>query len=146
MKARAIIGWALRLMVGGCFVWAASLKLRDPVALFTAVESYRVVDAGTARWVSLGLPWLELWVGVGLWLPWTRRGSAWIIGALLLGFMALHTSAWCRGLDVNCGCFGATSGPAGYGVLLVRNGLLLAGVMVLMYQDRAARRKGRLVV
>ena len=66
MNSRFWIGLLLRVVLGVAFVWAAASKLRDPLAFATAVESYQVVGADWARWVALGLPWLELWAGLGL--------------------------------------------------------------------------------
>ena len=143
MSVRFVIEWTLRLIVGLCFVWAASAKLLDPVAFLSAVESYQVVEAETARWVALILPWLELWAGIGLALPWLRWASGWILGLLLLGFMVLHSSAWWRGLDVDCGCFGTLDGGSTYAYLLVRNGMLLLGVAVLICMEMDGRGKKR---
>lgn len=146
MRARFYIAWTLRVLLGVSFVWAAGSKLRDPQAFAAVVESYRVVGPELSRWVALGLPWLELWVGVSLALPWLRWGSSWILGVLLLGFMGLHVSAWMRGLNVDCGCFGFSESGADYAFLLVRNGMLLLGVVVLicMEMDRWSneRREG----
>jgi uncharacterized membrane protein YphA (DoxX/SURF4 family) len=136
MKARFWIALLLRLFLGFAFVWAAMLKLRDPLAFATAVESYQVVSAGWARWVALGLPWLELWAGLGVFFPGLRRASVWIVGMLLLGFIGLHLSAWWRGLEVDCGCFGSSGPATAYTILLVRNSLLLLGAAILIYWNR----------
>ena len=145
MNSRFWIGLLLRVVLGVAFVWAAASKLRDPLAFATAVESYQVVGADWARWVALGLPWLELWAGLGLLFPGVRRGSAWVIGLLLLCFMGLHLSAWLRGLEVDCGCFGSMGLMAPYAVLLVRNGLLLLGAVILICWDRERGIEGRVV-
>ncbi|NCG07958.1 MAG: hypothetical protein GWO81_00040 [Verrucomicrobia bacterium] len=146
MRARFYIAWTLRVLLGICFVWAAGSKLRDPLGFAAAVESYRVVGSELSRWVALGLPWLELWAGIGLALPWLRWGSNWILGVLLLGFMGLHASAWMRGLNVDCGCFGFSESAANYAFLLIRNGMLLLGIVVLICMEMDAwtneRREG----
>ena len=123
-----------RLLVAGVFVIAALPKIQDPVTFASSVVAYRVVGPELSGWVALLLPWLELMIGLGLLLPLLRRISGALISMLLLAFIGLHCSAWARGLDIDCGCFGAESGEASshYRWLILRNaGLLLAAALVL---------------
>jgi hypothetical protein len=108
------------------------------------VEGYHVVTANLAIWIALALPWLELIIGFGLLIPQIRRGSNLIIALLLIIFIALHASAWARGLDINCGCFDAheSEKTPGYLWLILRNiGLLTACIFVLIrdWQHRVRR-------
>ncbi|CAI8280409.1 MAG: Uncharacterised protein [Opitutia bacterium UBA7350] len=135
MKSRTIIRWILRLLLGICFVWAAASKFQDPLAFAAAVASYEVISGIWARGVVLVLPWLELWVGIGLMIPGLKRGSAWVVWFLLLGFIGLHLSAWWRGLNIECGCFGAMGMLSGYGMLFARNSLLLLGATILIFLE-----------
>ena len=96
-----------RLTLSAAFILAALPKIQDPAAFAISVEGYHVVTANLAMWIALVLPWLELVAGFGLLIPQIRRGSNLIIALLLVVFIALHASAWARGLDINCGCFNA---------------------------------------
>lgn len=127
-----------RLIVAGAFVMAALPKIQDPVAFSTSVSAFRVTDAGLSSWVALLLPWLELVIGIGILLPIIRRTSGALIALLLLLFIALHASAWMRGLDISCGCFGAETGEAttDYRWLILRNLLLLGATILVLQQDR----------
>jgi putative oxidoreductase len=127
-----------RLALAGVFVTAALPKIEDPVAFASSVGAFRIIDSELSAWVALLLPWLELVIGLGILLPAIRRTSSILVGLLLLLFIALHLSAWMRGLDISCGCFGAETGEASadYRWLILRNLLLLGAVTVVHKQDR----------
>ena len=133
-----------RLILSAAFILAALPKIQDPAAFAISVEGYHVVTANLAMWIALVLPWLELVAGFGLLIPQIRRGSNLIIALLLVLFIALHASAWARGLDINCGCFNAheSEKTPGYLWLILRNiGLLAACICVLIrdWQHRVWR-------
>ena len=133
-----------RLILSAAFILAALPKIQDPAAFAISVEGYRVVTAKLAMWIALMLPWLELVAGFGLLIPQIRRGSNLIIALLLIVFIALHVSAWARGLDINCGCFNAheSEKTPDYLWLVLRNiGLLAACIFVLIrdWQHRVLR-------
>ena len=133
-----------RLVVSATFILAALPKIQDPAAFAISVEGYRIATDNLAMWIALALPWLELVAGFGLLIPQIRRGSNLIIGLLLIVFIALHASAWARGLDINCGCFNAheSEKTPDYLWLILRNiGLLAACIFVLIrdWQHRVRR-------
>ena len=133
-----------RLILSAAFILAALPKIQDPAAFAISVEGYHVVTDNLAMWIALVLPWLELVAGFGLLIPQIRRGSNLIIALLLVLFIALHASAWARGLDINCGCFNAheSKKTPGYLWLILRNiGLLAACICVLIrdWQHRVWR-------
>ena len=133
-----------RLVVSAAFILAALPKIQDPAAFAVSVQGYRIVTANLAMWIALALPWLELVTGFGLLIPQIRRGSALVITLLLIAFIALHASAWARGLDINCGCFNAheSEKTPDYLWLILRNiGLLTACIFVLIrdWQHRVRR-------
>ncbi len=133
-----------RLILSAAFILAALPKIQDPAAFAISVEGYHVVTANLAMWIALMLPWLEQVAGFGLLIPQIRRGSNLIIALLLIVFIALHASAWARGLDINCGCFNAheSEKTPDYLWLVLRNiGLLTACIFVLIrdWQHRVRR-------
>ena len=124
-----------RLIVSAAFILAALPKIQDPAAFAISVEGYRIVNDNLAMWIALALPWLELVAGFGLLIPQIRRGSNLVIALLLIVFIALHASAWARGLDINCGCFTAheSEKTPDYLWLVFRNiGLLTACIFMLI--------------
>ena len=142
INAKAYLVLVARLVVAGAFILAALPKIQDPVAFASSVEAYRVVGSALSAWTALILPWLELVIGVGLLAPQIRRGSALLSVGLLLLFIVLHASAWVRGLDISCGCFGETEAEntPNYHWLILRNlGLLLAISLVFIRDLRNPR-------
>lgn len=87
--------------------------------------------------IAVYVPWLELIVG---WMLLWRKCYA---GALLLAagfsvvFLAAIVSAWARGLDITCGCFGSSANATDYPRHLALNVLMLAGVAGLAWLQRA---------
>lgn len=137
ISSKALLLLIGRLALAWVFIWAAIPKLQDPVAFSASIEGYRIVSGSLAMWAAIILPWLELVVGLGLITPWLRQASAGTMASLLLLFVALHASAWARGLDINCGCFGESTESPGYHWLILRN---LALLSITIFILRAPRR------
>lgn len=130
---REVIHWsdrwrepAVRWLAGGIFAAAGTLKALDPGSFLQAVENYRLLPHAAAVAVAFYLPWLEIFCGAGLMLKRLHAGALALLAAMTLVFIAALLSAWSRGLNIDCGCFGASGGPAHYGVALGRDLLLLA--------------------
>ena len=126
-----------RLVLAAVFLMAALPKIQDSVAFAGSIEGFRVIPVLLTAWVALILPWLELVVGFGLLMPQLRRSSALIVSGLLIVFIILHASAWARGLNIDCGCFGLheTVEPPKYLWLITRNTLLLLASVAVFRRD-----------
>jgi putative oxidoreductase len=118
---------AFRLILAGVFLWAGLLKLADPRAFAVDVRSFHLVSDPWVAWIALGLPWLEIFASLALMAaPWRLAGAT-ALGGMLLIFLGGILSAWARGLDISCGCFGAMgTGKSNYAFLIARNLALLA--------------------
>lgn len=99
-----------RLLVGGVFLVAGVLKLPDPAAAVRAVRAYRLLPESLVAPVAFGLPVIEIAVGLALILGVFVRTAAVVSAVLLVVYMAGIGSAWARGLQIDCGCFGS-GGP-----------------------------------
>ncbi|MGJ8652825.1 MAG: MauE/DoxX family redox-associated membrane protein [Opitutaceae bacterium] len=131
-----LISIVARLSVAGTFIMAALPKIQDPVAFTTAIQGFQVIDGALAQWIAVFLPWFELMIGLGLLIPALRRASGLCIALLLISFIGLHASAWIRGLDIACGCFGKEMEPTtDYRFLIFRNLLLLIATLWLIWRD-----------
>lgn len=105
---------ATRIALGGIFIYAALLKIADPVAFAGSVAAYRILPYFASYLAAATLPFLELSCGLLLVSGYRVRGGAVIIAALNLVFMVALASALVRGLDIDCGCFkqgGAKTSP-----------------------------------
>src|SRR5216684_8869901 len=94
-KILRAVALALRIALGGIFVYAAWSKLKDPWALFAmAIDSYQVLPMWAVEWLARTLPWLELLIGalliVGRWM----RISTVATSFMLLVFLGLMVRAY----------------------------------------------------
>jgi len=132
----ALLTLIVRLVVAGVFAFAALPKIKDPVAFAASIHDYQFIDGALVSWTAVILPWLELTIAVGILIPTIRRASAACIGLLLIAFISLHASAWQRGLDISCGCFGTATQPTtDYPLLILRNLALLVAAAWVLWRD-----------
>ena len=123
----------LKVILGVIFVFAGALKVRDPEAFKNAIESVRVLPVVFTKPLAYLLPWLEIWAGGAIASEKFRLGAPVLVASLLIAFLAVIASAWIRGLDINCGCFGDLF-PSGtsFGTLIARNLALLAAAVSIL--------------
>jgi len=65
-----------------------------------------------------------------------RQGGLLLLNAALVGFFIAIGSAWWRGLDITCGCFGGDAAKSDYTELFIRDGLLLTLGLALMWMHQ----------
>ena len=133
----------LRLGFGGMLVLSGLLKLRDPSGFAVEIANFQLVPA-LAPYLAASLPATEIVLGLGLvFLPASWRPAA-IAGVvlLLLVFTVAVGSAYLRGINIACGCFGG-GGDAIGPLTLARNLSLLAAVAALLALEARSRRQRR---
>ncbi|MBL9131821.1 MAG: hypothetical protein JNG86_11510 [Verrucomicrobiaceae bacterium] len=121
-----ILNRLLHLVFGGVFVYAGVVKAWDPRAFLDDVRSFDLLGDPWAAWLAMGLPWLEILAGLAVITSVLRRGGLLILNGALLGFLGAICLSWYRGIDIRCGCFGASTATSNYIELIVRDVLLLA--------------------
>jgi len=131
LKNRAILV-VFRLVLGGLFVYAGVVKVVDPLDFAQNIRNYRLVGQSLSFIAAVVLPWLEILAGIALAAGIWKRASALIITGLLVFFILLTLVTIARGLDVECGCFGALSRKSGFGVILEDLGMLFMGLCLLV--------------
>jgi uncharacterized membrane protein YphA (DoxX/SURF4 family) len=112
MQGTGWIGVAARLIVGGVWLAAGLLKIPDPTENVRAVRAYQLLPESLVPMVGHALPVLEILVGVCLIVGLLVRANAVLSAILLVAFIVGISSAWARGLSIECGCFGGGGGPA----------------------------------
>lgn len=126
---------AARLALGGVFVVAGALKIPDPAAAERAVRAYQLLPEVLVPPVAFGLPVLEIAVGLALLLGVYVRTAAIASAVLLVVFLAGVISAWSRGLQIDCGCFGdggvVPAGATAYPSEVARDVVLLIAALAL---------------
>jgi uncharacterized membrane protein YphA (DoxX/SURF4 family) len=152
---RAVI-WIGRLVLGGIFVYAGISKLIFPnihlwpmfVLRFSIsvnlssfaqqVESYKLLSPEGASLVAHTLPFVEIVLGLLLFIGWQLRIWASLITLLTLGFLTVVTRAYLLHMDINCGCFGTPEKLTGWTVVRDSAFATLALVMTI-FAFREAR-------
>lgn len=126
---------ALRLVVGGTFIWAGLAKMPEFELFAQVVRSYDVVPEPLAVPFALALPWVEVAAGlclvIGLWI----RYSAMIVVLLMLSFIGALAWGLYHGTDMPCGCFGFDDDFRNVSIseALVRDMFILAAASSLVF-------------
>jgi uncharacterized membrane protein YphA (DoxX/SURF4 family) len=101
-----LIGLLARLTLGVVLIVAGGLKVTSPKVSAMAVRAFQILPYDFAGYVGFALPVVEVAVGLLLVAGLFTRAAA-VVGALLmLAFVIGIISAWTRGLNIDCGCFG----------------------------------------
>ncbi len=124
------VALALRVVLGGIFLYAGWVKLKEPWELFAlAISGYQILPLKAVEYVARSLPWFEVAIGVlliaGVWLRIVASAAT----LLMLGFLGLMARAYFKGMSIDCGCFGSGD-PISWKTML-RDGSILAGLLLL---------------
>ncbi len=137
-----LVGTALRWLLGGLFLWAGAVKLVAPKSFARTIDAFGLVPEPLLAPLAIGLPLLELGIGMAVIRRWRGGGPA--MAGLLLLFMAVLGYALAQGLDIDCGCFSIADRQAHTSLqtALGRDLLMLAGVIILGILTRTERTRG----
>ena len=136
-----------RVVLGGVFVVSGALKIPDPAEAVRAVRAYRLLPEALVAPVAFGMPVVEIAVGLALLAGVFVRTAAVAAAVLLIVFIAAVTSAWARGLQIDCGCFGGggevAAGETAYGTEILRDAALLLIALALARRPSSHLALGR---
>jgi len=99
-------GLVARLLTGGVWIVAGALKLPHPADSVRAVRAYDLLPEAVVPTVGHLLPVVEVVIGLCLVLGVMVRGTSVVSALLFVAFIVGISSAWARGLSIDCGCFG----------------------------------------
>ena len=119
------------VLAAGLFIYAGVVKAISPAQFLADIEGYRLLPQILAIAVAFYLPWLEILCGLALLTRHFRRGALTALISLLIIFVVALVSAWLRGLDISCGCFGDSVDHASYTWLILRDILILSLLIVI---------------
>lgn len=107
---------------------------------YEAIANYHILENSDAVMLSaVYLPWLEVVIGGALLLGRATAGAAMICAGLMLVFIAALASAWSRGLDISCGCFGRENATANFPLHLALDCTLLLCAVAVAWRERPRR-------
>lgn len=121
-------------LLGTLLLYAGGLKFAAPETFAAQIQAYRLLPNGLVPFMAVTLPMVELFLGAALFLPGRPRRAALLgIHLLILIFLAAMLSAYGRGLNIDCGCFGNEGLPLPWA--MARNLLLLALSTALLLRE-----------
>ncbi len=135
------IGLVARLVTGGVWLVAGWKKLFDLPENVRAVRAYELLPEAVVPAVGHALPFVEVTVGLLLIFGLLTRLMAGISSLLFIAFIIGIASAWARGLQIDCGCFGGggfdADAASKYPVEIARDVGLLALSLWLVVRPRS---------
>lgn len=141
-QARYHLPALVRVALGAVFIYAAVLKIADPVAFAGSVAAYQILPYFGSYLAAAVLPFVELTCGVLLVTGYRVKGGALIIAAMNVVFMVALAAAIARGLDIDCGCFKQGGAKTSAWTALLRDVVFLAmAVFVLKTETKRTRRE-----
>ena len=131
--SRRYIDWALRLIVGGVFVYAGWAKRNEGIEFADSVASFQILPNALIVPFMLSIVPFEISAGAMVLTGYRKR-----VGALALLIMSTIYCiailvALARGLSISCGCFGTSAVGANPWIDLGRD-LLLAAACGILYR------------
>jgi uncharacterized membrane protein YphA (DoxX/SURF4 family) len=106
-RAQDIVKVALRIVLGGLFVYGGYLKLDNPLGFSRAIKGFKF-DLPDNLLVDLSfmIPWAEVIAGLCLIFGFFSRGAGFVIALMMAVFIIGIVSVMVRGISTSCGCFG----------------------------------------
>jgi uncharacterized membrane protein YphA (DoxX/SURF4 family) len=108
-KALAVFQWLARAGIAFMFLYAGVAKLAEPAQLASDMANYRLLPETWVPVLALFVPVFEVALALSLLLSPYLRGGALLSAMLLTVFAAAMAQAKLRGIDLECGCFGAAA-------------------------------------
>lgn len=96
-----------RLALAAVLLIAGILKVLDPAGFADGLVSFQLVPSPLIVPLALGVPLFEILTGAALLGGRFRSAGALAATGLAAAFTVFYATAWLRGLDVSCSCFGS---------------------------------------
>ncbi len=125
----------MRLVLGVVFIYASYDKILDPSKFARDISNYHIVPFGLENTVAIILPWLELFIGIGIVLGIYIDGNTLLSAFLLLLFNFLIFQAMVRGFNIECGC-GLKEGELVGWRKLIENFTLFGGACLILLSKK----------
>jgi uncharacterized membrane protein YphA (DoxX/SURF4 family) len=106
MKFKNILLNLVRIALGVIFIYAAIPKILRPDEFADAINNYRILPYFLVNLMAICLPYVELLIGIFLIFGFRIKAVSFGALTLMVIFIIAVFSAWIRGIDINCGCFG----------------------------------------
>ena len=135
-KIHPIMIFFIRVIIGIVFLYASYEKILDPEKFSRDISNYHIVPFGLENSVAIFLPWLELFIGLGLIFGLLINGSSLISAGLLIMFIILIFQAIFRGFSIECGCGLKEGEMVGWSKILENSVLVFASYLIYTSKNR----------
>ena len=122
----------IRVLLGVIFIYASYDKVLDPGKFARDIANYHIIPFGLENLIAIILPWLELFIGIGLIAGLMVDGSSMISGGLMTIFILFILQATLRGFNIECGCGLKEGEMVGWNKIL--ENLVFLGASYLVWQ------------
>ena len=124
---------ALRLIVGGVFIYSSIGKLFSPDEFAKIIYNYDILPLFLVNILAIALPYVLFLAGVLLIFGVYKKGNSAIFIGLIFVFLIALIQAYVRGLDINCGCFSLYTTSSNNDILMriFQDVLLLIPVLII---------------
>lgn len=100
--------------------------LGNPYYFLSDVYEYKVLGIESGYWFSIFLPFAQLVAAAALIVRYWIRETYLFVALLFLSFVGIQAVTMARGLDISCGCFGASSSlKVGWVTISIAGGVAL---------------------
>lgn len=119
-----------RWIIAAIFSISAVMKMTSFRDTTVAVLGYEIIGISLASYVAIGLISMEIVMAVWGFSGWKKQLFHQVTITIFVVFIMLIISAWVRGLEINCGCFGSSEVPdnpiVGYIKDIIRDCIFIA--------------------
>jgi uncharacterized membrane protein YphA (DoxX/SURF4 family) len=122
----------LRIILGILFIYASMGKLFNTEDFAKVILRYEFLPIYFVNLMAIIMPWVEFFTGILLITGIFKKASSLLASISLIAFLIALTSAFARGLDINCGCFSLeeTSSKGDIIYRIIEDIFMLAGALV----------------
>jgi len=96
---------ALRLYLGGLFIYASMYKIQYPAEFAEVIAGYQIVPYWLVNPMAVFMPWVELISGLLLVTGVRSKSAVVLIGAMLVMFILALLYVIVADIPIGCGCF-----------------------------------------
>jgi hypothetical protein len=98
-----------RFIIGAIFLVSGIAKVEQPYLFLADIYGMSLLSAKLSMLVVMVVPWFEIACGFCIITTLFESGALLGTAIALLGFVGVHVAIIFKGLNVECGCFGALS-------------------------------------
>ncbi len=128
---------ACRLGLAAIFATAGAMKLPDVPGFAYDIHQFALTPWTLSKPFAYYLPGFEILTAIALFVPGLRLGALFAILGMSTLFSAAIASAWFRGLDLSCGCFGHGQGSTNYPLHLAGTVALFVATGWLLFREHS---------